>query len=187
VRLRASACCLLLFAAFSGCKTSPSVGPIARDSGALTQWQAGGRIAVSGAGGGGSGSFTWTQDGEHADVQLRGPVGIGSMKLTLSESEIRIATGDGQEFTAEDAQQELAARLGAEVPLKDLRYWLVGVAAPGEHRWSEEAESATLTQHDWRIDYQRFGTSEGVRLPMKMVAISGPAQVRIVVDRWKLR
>jgi outer membrane biogenesis lipoprotein LolB len=63
---------------------------------------------------------------------------------------------------------------------------LVGVAAPGEHQWSSVTDTATLTQQDWRIDYQRYGVTDGVRLPLKLVAVSGPAKVRIVIDRWKV-
>ena len=118
---------------------------------------------------------------------MRGPVGIGSLNLSLNAHSMKIATADGDEFVAEEAQAELARRLGAEVPAQDLRYWLVGVPAPGENQWSEPAaDSATLIQHDWRIDYQKFSVIDGVRLPMRLVATSGPAKVRIVIDKWKL-
>jgi outer membrane lipoprotein LolB len=157
-----------------------------RDAATLIEWQASGRIAVAGASTGGSGSFTWSQQGAQAQIQMRGPIGIGSLRLTLSDQLMRIETADGQTLEADDAQSELTARLGAQVPARDLRYWLVGLAAPGEHQWSNAADTATLTQQDWRIDYQRFGVTAGVRLPLKLVAVNGPAKVRIVIDRWKI-
>jgi outer membrane lipoprotein LolB len=152
----------------------------------LRSWQATGRIAVSGASTGGSGSFAWAQNGAESIVQMRGPVGIGSLRLTLSEQSLRVATADGEEFTEAEAAEELTRRLGASVPAQDLRYWLVGIAAPGEHQWSN-AETTVLTQHDWRITYERFGTTAGFRLPMKLVATSGPAKVKIVIDKWKVK
>jgi outer membrane lipoprotein LolB len=117
---------------------------------------------------------------------MHGPIGIGSLKLTLTDETIRIETADGQVFEADEAQSELTARLGAFVPARNLRYWLVGVAAPGEHQWSNSTDTATLTQENWRIDYQRYGVTSGTRLPTKLVAVNGPARVRIVVDRWTL-
>jgi len=117
---------------------------------------------------------------------MHGPIGIGSLRLTLSDESIRIETADGQTFEAADAQLELAARLGAQLPVQNLRYWLVGTAAPGEHQWLNAADTATLIQQEWRIEYQRFGVTDGVRLPLKLVAVSGPAKVRIVIDRWKI-
>lgn len=179
------ACCA--FAWLTSCAVAPREPQVVtRDAAELRDWHARGRIAVAGPEGGGSGSFTWSQRGETAEIQMRGPVGIGSVQLMVSGQSIRIKTGDGQEFEAEPAQEELAARLGAHVPAQDLRYWLVGVAAPGEHRWSTSAETATLLQQNWRIDYQRFGVTSGVRLPLKLVAVNGPAKVRIVIDRWQV-
>jgi len=170
----------------SGCTLTPrSPEPPTRNASELTEWQASGRIAVAGASTGGSGSFTWSQKGQQAQVQMRGPVGIGSLQLTVSDQILRIETADGQTLEADEAQSELTARLGAYVPARDLRYWLIGVAAPGAHQWVT-AESTILNQQDWQIDYQRFGVTDGVRLPLKLVAVSGPAKVRILIDRWKV-
>jgi outer membrane lipoprotein LolB len=174
----------------TGCSLTPRVEPVAnRDASELTDWQASGRIAVAGANAGGSGSFIWQQHGTRAQVQMHGPIGIGSLKLTLTDETIRIETADGQVFEADEAQSELTARLGASVPARNLRYWLVGVAAPGEHQWLNSTDAATLTtltQENWRIDYQRYGVTSGTRLPTKLVAVNGPARVRIVIDRWAL-
>jgi outer membrane lipoprotein LolB len=176
----------IVLTVLSGCAQAPSVPTPARDVSDLSEWQASGRIAVSGANAGGSGSFTWQQHGASTQVQLRGPIGIGSLRLTLTDTTMRVETADGQVFEADEAQSELTARLGAFVPARNLRYWLVGTAAPGEHQWINGTETATLTQQDWRIDYQRFAVTGGTRLPMKLVAESGPAKVRILIDRWNL-
>jgi outer membrane biogenesis lipoprotein LolB len=85
------------------------------------------RIAVAGANTGGSGSFTWQQHGTKAQVQMHGPIGIGSLKLTLTDETIRIETADGQIFEADEAQSELTARLGASVSYTTT---CVGVRAP---------------------------------------------------------
>ena len=158
-----------------------------RDPATLTEWQASGRIAVSGASGGGSGSFTWSQGGADAHILIRGPIGIGNLRLRLIDRRMSIETSDGKHYLAEEADTELAERLGARVPAADLRYWLVGVAAPGENERSDNGDTATLLQHDWRVDYQHFSVTGGVRLPMKLVAASGPAKVRIVIDRWTVK
>ena len=180
--------CLLPIWVFvlSACAIAPKPALIARDAASLQSWQARGRMAVAGVSTGGSGSFIWTQTGRSADVRLRGPVGIGSLHLTIGDSSLEIDTGESAPLRAEQAQAELAARLGAEVPAQALRYWLVGLAAPGNHEWSRENGEAILLQDDWRIDYQRYITTDGVRLPAKLVAVSGLAKVRIVVDRWSI-
>jgi outer membrane lipoprotein LolB len=171
----------------AACSTTPRAPVAPRAAHSLSSWQASGRIAVSGAEAGGSGSFNWSQRDEIATVRMRGPVGIGSLNLSLTDKSMKIATADGEEFLAEEADAELTRRLGAHVPAQSLRYWLVGIAAPGESTWNEPTpESATLSQNHWRIDYQKFAMFDGVRLPTKLVASSGPAKVRIVIDKWKV-
>src|SRR5262245_46664617 len=171
----------IVLIALSGCSTlrrsTPPSQTEPREPSSLSRWQASGRIAVSGVESGGSGSFNWMQRDGNTTVQLRGPVGIGSLRLTIANDALSVASADGREFVAEQAEEELAARLGASVPTKNLRYWLVGIAAPGEHQWSTSGETSTLVQNEWRIDYQKFQIAAGARVPAKFVAASGPAKV----------
>lgn len=152
----------------------------------IERWQARGRIGVSGPQGGGSGSFDWRQEADAASVQIRGPIGIGSVRLRVrgqpDDPQIEVQTGDGETLHSQAAWQELEARLGAGLPAGKLRYWLLGLAAPGEHRWDESA----LEQDGWRIDYQGYSDAFGAHLPMRLRATSGEARVRIVIDRWQL-
>jgi outer membrane lipoprotein LolB len=175
---------LLPLLALAACTTTATRTIATRNVEDLSAWQARGRIAVSGVESGGSGSFVWSQHGASTDIQVRGPVGVGSVQVSLQGSVLRIKTSDGQAFEAADAAAELEARLGASVPTDELRYWMVGRAAPGEHQWTVGDETATLIQQAWRIDYQRYAITQGVRLPMKLVAASGATKVRIVIDRW---
>jgi outer membrane lipoprotein LolB len=184
---------LLTLALLGGCAvTPPAPVPIPANLHDLDRWQASGRLGVSGPESGGSGSFSWEQRGDHADVQIRGPVGVGSVRLQVhgdaARPQLRVETSDGRKLQSEAAWNELEARLGAPVPAGNLRYWMLGLAAPGEHHWSEPAPdgSVTLEQGGWRIDYQRYSTDAGARVPVRFRASNGDARVRVVVDRWQL-
>lgn len=165
--------------------------PLPVDLQQLNHWQARGRIAVSGTAGGGSGSFDWQQHAALAQVQIRGPIGIGSIYLRVdgdaAHPQLRLATGDGRTLTSAAAWQELQVRLGAALPAGNLRFWMLGLAAPGEHRWRElDAGVVRLEQAGWQIDYQNYSSEPGLRVPQRILARSGDARVRIVVDRWQL-
>lgn len=173
-------------------ETTPSGTAIPADLNDLDRWQARGRLGVSGPENGGSGSFEWRQRGDRADVEIRGPIGIGGVHLEMRGAggtpELTLQTSDGRKLESDAAWSELQARLGAAVPAGNLRFWMLGLAAPGEHLWHEANENGvvTLEQGGWRIDYQRYSDEPGARVPMRMTATSGDARVRIVVDRWQL-
>lgn len=174
----------------AGCATAPKTPtvPANVDLAQLERWQARGRLGVSGPETGGSGSFDWQQRDDRTDLQIRGPAGVGSVRLQLRGTELKLETGNGGKLESDDAWNELEARLGAPVPAANLRYWILGLAAPGEHKWHEPAADGvvTLEQGGWRIDYQRYSTEPGARVPVKLSASNGTARVRIVVDRWQL-
>ena len=106
--------------------------------------------------------------------QIRGPVGVGSVRLQLqgdpANPSLQLETSDGRKIESQAAWDELEARLGAPLPAGSLRYWMLGLAAPGEHQWREPTSDGvvTLEQGGWRIDYQRFSTEPGARVPVKM-------------------
>ncbi len=187
-------CAALLLALMAGCAGLPArpSAPLPADLADLDRWQARGRLGVSGPERGGSGSFDWQQRGDQAEVQIRGPIGLGSVHLQLSgdasRPELKLETGDGRVLESNAAWYELEARLGAPVPAGNLRYWMLGLAAPGEHRWHTDqgADTRSLDQDGWRIDYQRYSTQPGVRVPVRIRASNGEAQVRIVIDQWRL-
>ena len=189
---RALTALVLVF--LGACTTLPSrpPGPLPEDLHELERWQARGRLGISGPESGGSGSFDWQQRGDRADVQIRGPIGLGGVHLKMrgagARPQLKLETGNGQVLESDAAWNELEARLGAPVPAGKLRYWMLGLAAPGEHRWHEQnaAGIVTLEQDGWRIDYQRYSEDPGARVPVRMQATNGDARVRIVVDQWRL-
>jgi outer membrane lipoprotein LolB len=102
--------------------------------------------------------------------------------------QLRLETADGQVLESQAAWDELESRLGAAVPAGNLRFWMLGLAAPGEHRWqAPDAQGKTLLEQEgWQIEYQQFSAEPGLRVPARIRAKNGAATVRIIVDRWQL-
>ena len=89
----------------------------------LNRWTASGRMAVAAGNDGGSGSFDWIQDGEISRLDLRGPLGVGAVRLRVAPGTLSLADGSGQVLDANLARANQQARLGANLPWDHLRYW----------------------------------------------------------------
>jgi outer membrane lipoprotein LolB len=94
-----------------------------------------------------------------------------------------------QRCRAKRAGAQLQDRLGFELPLDDLRYWLLGVPAPNEAfdlTRNEQDRAQHLVQDGWSIDYDRYMAASGDVLPAHIVLSRGDVRVRVVVDHWDI-
>jgi outer membrane lipoprotein LolB len=149
-----------------------------------------GRIALSAQGEGGSGSFVWQQRSERTELTVRGPFGAGGLALVTDGETIELADGAGKPLDGEAARAELERRLGVKLPLSELRYWMLGVPAPG--RWDVGSAAVAagslpgFVQGGWVVSYDELKPQGGWSLPARLTATTSGARVRIVVDDWTL-
>jgi outer membrane lipoprotein LolB len=151
-----------------------------------SSWDLSGRTAVAVAKQGWQASLNWRQRGLQSDVHLAGPLGVGGtvLKLTPAGLSINGAPADG------DALQQLEDKLGFDLPISRLRYWLLGVpdpAAPDEVVRDDQDCAQQLTQDGWQIAYEHYSASDGNWLPARLVLTRDDVRVRIVVDHWSLK
>lgn len=181
--------CLLCLALLNAaCVTQPqriSGSSTAQQASELRGWVATGKIGVSGIEQSGSGGFTWTQLAERAQVQVRGPVGIGALEITMVDAQLHMQASDGTQYDADQVLAELEARLGVAVPVAQLRYWLLGVPGPGEHRWLD-ADNNELEQDGWHIGYVEWSQRGALRLPAKLILTRDQLRIVMVVQSWRL-
>jgi outer membrane lipoprotein LolB len=154
-----------LLSACASAPTTPSLPGRAVDPSRVAEWVASGRLAVAVGREGGSGSFTWRQHAAVTDLQVRGPLGAGALQIVVD--------GDS----------------GADLPLAELRYWVLGLAAPGSQSHVEQRAQSPLRiieQAGWNVSYQQFRAAAGWLVPARLTASSGSASIRIIVDDWDL-
>jgi outer membrane lipoprotein LolB len=118
----------------AGCATTavePTAGAArVPDPQEFTQWTARGRLALVAQGEGGSGSFVWQQRSERTELTVRGPLGAGGLQVTADGGQLELSDPSGRPLDGAAARAELERRLGARLPLEELRFWLLGVPAP---------------------------------------------------------
>ncbi|KZC39118.1 MULTISPECIES: lipoprotein insertase outer membrane protein LolB [Rhodanobacter] len=154
-------------------------------------WELQGRLGVSNGKDGGSGSFSWTQDGAQYEFVLRGPA-ISGMNFRLSGGPDG-ALLEGVEhgpLRGPDAEALMHKALGWEVPLRDLRAWVLGLRAdsgPAELSFGENRLPSLLQQDGWTVDYREWDEARQPPLPTKVFAGKPPFKVKLSIESWQFR
>jgi outer membrane lipoprotein LolB len=149
-----------------------------------------GRVAVATGATGFNANLRWEQDGDSAHLTLDGPLGIGGVQVNSQGETLEVINAHGEHIGNDQARAELRTRLGFDVPLASLRYWILGVPRP-EASAEESLDPAQqrldgLTQDGWHVAYGAYVDAHGQVLPARLTLEREAVRVRLVVDDWQL-
>jgi outer membrane lipoprotein LolB len=149
-----------------------------------SRWDLDGRAAVALGQQGWQASLNWRQSGAESDLHLAGPLGVGALAIKVTPAGLSLNGAP----PSDSVVAQLQDRLGFELPLDNLRYWLLGIpdpSSPFELTRNAQDRAAHLSQAGWSIDYGDYMAGNGDLLPKRLVLSRGEARVRIAVDRWE--
>jgi outer membrane lipoprotein LolB len=179
----------LLLAGCAGTPRAPVVPGVPVDPALVTEWNASGRIGIASGGEGGSGSFTWRQLGSRTSLDVRGPLGAGGLHVEADGGDLSVTGADGARVDAGAAREAIRTRLGVDLPLAELRYWMLGLPAPGSDAQVDEhaaPPARTISQAGWNVRYDAFVTAAGWSVPARLTATAGDVRLKAIVDDWRI-
>ncbi len=154
----------------------------------LDRYGLNGRVAVAAQGQGFSASLRYQQLPRSSNLALDGPLGIGGLRVELEGEGVSIATSRGEKLDGEAARDELERRLGFELPLAELRWWLLGIPAPGDASVNQDDGSGEIhdfTQNGWRVSINSRAAGLGFALPQRLTAEREGARLKLLVENWQ--
>ncbi len=153
-------------------------------------WVLQGRLGVSDGKDGGSGSFSWTQNGDQYEFVLRAPITGKSFRLSGDAGGALLEGLDQGPLRGPDAEALMRKALGWEVPLRDLRAWVLGLRAdsgPADLRFGADRLPSLLRQDGWAVDYREWDASRQPPLPKKVYAERPPYKVKLSIESWQFQ
>lgn len=156
----------------------------------MEYWKLEGRIAVQTAEDAWQANLIWEHDAGQDRLRVFGPLSQGMVSIVLQDDLVLINEGNGSERISRDPDALLKEKLGFSIPLKNLRYWVLGVPAPFEPSETDldsEGRLQRLRQSGWSLDYERYGHWERFVLPQKLVIRGRTLKLKLFADDWTVR
>ena len=156
----------------------------------LVSWDLAGKLSIDDGQDGGSGRLNWEVREERSHMSFRGTLGKGSWQLTSGSGFAELEKSDGSITRAADVNDLIEQELGWFVPVDSLKWWALGVAAPGTPEsmvLDGSGRILAMQQDGWDISYRRYRKFDGVELPARMDAVNGRYRLKIAVSDWKIQ
>jgi outer membrane lipoprotein LolB len=154
-------------------------------------WTLEGLIAVSNGKDGGSGSLTWIQNGDHYDFTVRyNPITGQSVHLTGGPDGAVLEGVRGGPIQGTSAEALMRQAIGWDVPLDELRAWVLAVRAQGSGAalsFGDNKLPSLLEQDGWAVTYPVWDMTRQPPLPAKVFAEKPPYKVRLAIKSWTLQ
>lgn len=154
----------------------------------LDRYGLNGRVAVAANGQGFSAGMRYSQLPRGSSLALDGPLGIGGIRVELDGQEFQVATSRGEKLDGDAARAELERRLGFALPLTELRWWLLGIPAPGEATLDQDGgdgEIRGFRQGGWQVSITARAPGLGFALPRRLTAEREGTRLKLLVERWQ--
>lgn len=155
----------------------------------LQDWSLSGKVGFANGRDSGSGGLEWTQRAGMTTLDFHGPLGAGGVHMEGGADELHVRTSRGDDFTTQDPEADLGARLHQPLPVLSLRYWILGMPDPrdGFSKVSDaRGELMSLDQSGWHVEYQEYTDVSGYSLPTRLTLTRGEVRIKMVVSDWVL-
>jgi len=94
-------------------------------------------------------------------------------------------------ITGDDPATLLQDELGWAFPVKQVTYWIRGLASPSSSaQITKEIGSETISkieQDGWVVTYNNFTEIDGLSLPQKMQVSNPPFRVNLIINEWTVQ
>ncbi len=189
---------VLMVVALSGCAIAPPAPPDAGRAQSLSdfptpdapdEWALSARAALAVDGEGASAAVSWRHSPQRWRLLLRGALGAGATRLEGAAGGVRLTLADGRTYRGEDPRVLLARLTGFDLPLRHLRWWIVGRPVPGiggRVTVAPEGDALAYRQAGWAVTLGDYRNVDAYRLPHRLSVIGDGLRLRVRIREWQV-
>lgn len=149
----------------------------------LEHWAFEGRLALAGKNDSWSANISWEHSPEAEKIKISGPMGQGGVLISLAGNVVTIDRGGEDVQSSTQPEEFINQQLGMFVPVRSLRYWVVGLPEPSR---SYKETEVGFNQAGWLSEYKQMQPVNDVAMPHKMTVMNNQVKLKLIIDRWVL-
>ena len=136
----------------------------------ITSWDMSGVLSITRGKKRDIARFSWDQKPDIYSIKLSGPMSIGAVRIEGDEDGVRFWRTSDKLVEAETPEELLLQETGYELPVSDMRYWILGMPGPGkvDYKYFDRyGHLEFFKQKGWQVKYSNFqvGVKKDVDLP----------------------
>jgi outer membrane lipoprotein LolB len=156
----------------------------------LAAWKLEGRIGAKMGQEGWNANLFWEHEGGQDRLRIAGPFSQGAVSIIVQSDLVYVNEGNGVVSSSRDPDEWLKKRLGFTVPLRSLRYWVLGLAAPdAEYQPALDGAGRMMgfEQQGWALAFDGFDRLGEFLLPKKISIRGHDVVLKLIADEWVLK
>jgi len=155
---------------------------------ALSKWELAGRMSVQLEQEGWSAGLFWRQDNDEYRLRITAPFGRGTVEISGDADSVALRTAENQVFENNDIAELMQDKLGWEIPVTALIYWIRGLPDPGLETGLLELDDmgriTELYQSGWKVSYERYTNTPGYEVPSRLTLEREGLKLRLNITKW---
>jgi len=150
----------------------------------LERWSFEGRLALKGKNDSWSANISWEHGPEVEKIKLSGPLGQGAVLISLAGNVVTIDRGGDDVQSSVQAEEFINQQLGMFVPVRSLRYWVMGLPEPSR---PYKDTDVGFNQSGWLNEYKQMQLVDDGAMPHKMTVMNSQVKLKLIIDHWVLQ
>lgn len=111
-------------------------------------------------------------------------MGQGTVIISLMGDAVTIDRGGDDVQSSTQPEEFINQQLGMFVPVRSLRYWVVGLPEPSH---SYKDTDVGFNQAGWLSEYKQMqAVKNNGAMPFKMMVMNNQIKLKLIIDHWVL-
>ena len=133
------------------------------------------------------GGLHWIQLDDKSYLTVNGALGFGAIKIEIDDYKVLMMDSNGVLTKLENPTEDIFSFYGWHIPIRSLKYWLLGIENPlveAKLNINEYGYLSSLQQGDWELRISRYKRYAGQNMPYILKINNSDTKISMVIDKW---